>query len=520
MEYMGPVPSMQLKSLVLDEVAKKSALEKQSLWASVESMISDVSFDADMLSRLFGKASPKPSKDTKVKIDSGKKKKVKELGLIEPKRMHNLNISLSRMKIPHDELCAAIVRIDVGVLDAAKIDVLKLCLPMPQELKAVQRHAAKKKSEGKSAEQGFGKVETFFLVLGSIKRLNEKIRALDVRCNLRARVFSIRKDITILREAMQAIHDSHPLKRMMTMVLRLSNYMNYGTYHAGAFGFKVSSLKKLANVRSNNQREAKTLLHAIVKMSTDDKGLRDLESLLQISQATFIQTSSITLRCKQIQQDLSSIENEQAMCADERKDGGDEGENAGHFVDASTELLAEAHAQLAELEALQKLLDTDKEQLAAFLCEDLTTFKVDACIKDVYEFVKSYSRLLAEEKRQVASRARRAAVEEAKAKKQVARKKMKNNLRNTVGTTQDVGKQGRVSGLLDVLSVGSLSNFRGGAGLKRGRSALLDLNAIDIASPRASQSRNIKGHMSKRSLVMHGDADEDSSSDDSSWDSE
>ena len=38
MEYSGPVPSVQLKSLILDEVKKESALGKNSVWASVESI--------------------------------------------------------------------------------------------------------------------------------------------------------------------------------------------------------------------------------------------------------------------------------------------------------------------------------------------------------------------------------------------------------------------------------------------------------------------------------------------------
>ena len=80
-------------------------------------------------------------------------------------------------------------------------------------------------------------------------------------------------------------------------------------------------------------------------------------------------------------------------------------------------------------------------------------------------------------------------------------------------------KQGRVSGLLDVLSVGSLANFRGGASTEKG-SAVPDSNAIDAASPRVSGQQSImhmKGRLSKLSLVMRGDAD--SSSDDSGWDS-
>ena len=147
MDYIGPVPSVQLKPLILDEVAKKSALEKSSLWSSVESTISDVSFDPEMVTRLFSKARVTGTKEMKLKKAASKTTVKKDLGLVDPKRMHNLNISLSKLKIPHDKLCKAIVSIDVDILDTANIDVMKLCLPMPQEITAVKKQVANSDGE-------------------------------------------------------------------------------------------------------------------------------------------------------------------------------------------------------------------------------------------------------------------------------------------------------------------------------------------------------------------------------------
>ena len=125
-------------------------------------------------------------------------------------------------------------------------------------------------------------------------------------------------------------------------------------------------MKKLSNVRSNNPQEAKTLLHAFVKMSANDTSLQELESLLKISNATYIQTSSIAQRCKQIQQDLSSFEYEQAMCKDECDDDSEEAVNAGRFVAASKDLFEQAKAELTHLFTLQKSSTLQKRSLLNF----------------------------------------------------------------------------------------------------------------------------------------------------------
>ena len=96
--------------------------------------------------------------------------------------------------------------------------------------------------------------------------------------------------------------ESAALRRVMALILRLSNFLNCGTYHAGAFGFKVASLKQLGSFRSNVPGEAKTLLHAIVRMVSDDHAILDgSEALLsQLRPAVGIEIGSVIARTSQV----------------------------------------------------------------------------------------------------------------------------------------------------------------------------------------------------------------------------
>ena len=146
MEYFGPVPNTKLKSLILEEVEKVQALNTQSIWCALGNEIHSIRFDDELITKLFAKSvgggvgGKSGSGDTsKLKILSRKKSVSgkKELNLIDAKRMHNLNISLSRMKLPVSVVTNSLMSVNTTVLTTEIVDVLKLVMPLPQELKAV-----------------------------------------------------------------------------------------------------------------------------------------------------------------------------------------------------------------------------------------------------------------------------------------------------------------------------------------------------------------------------------------------
>lgn len=69
-------------------------------------------------------------------------------------------------------------------------------------------------------------------------------------------------------EASREVARSRRLKKLLEIVLALGNYMNKGA-RGNAFGFRLSSLNRLADTKSSSVRGT-TLLHYIVDL-TDRK---------------------------------------------------------------------------------------------------------------------------------------------------------------------------------------------------------------------------------------------------------
>ena len=150
-------------------------------------------------------------------------------------------------------------------------------------------------------------------------------------------------------------------------------------------------------------------------------------------------------------------------------------------------------------------------------------------IKDIYNFVKSYSRILSEEKRLAAARERRAAIEKAKVKMKARNESGNGESRNQyhVKSLSNGSSKGKDSGnqLLDVLSVGSPSNFRGGARSPQNVSATNGDKGFSSQRKRPLTSPEVSflDHFSNLSTTMKSQegnkAEDDNSSSDSGWES-
>lgn len=87
---------------------------------------------------------------------------------------------------------------------------------------------------------------------------------------------SCKKDLDLIQSAVREVRDSKLLQEFLELVLAIGNYMNGSTRRGGAFGFKLGTLSKLADVKSTvSARE--TLLHYIISVAE-----RDFPHLLEL----------------------------------------------------------------------------------------------------------------------------------------------------------------------------------------------------------------------------------------------
>jgi Formin Homology 2 Domain len=93
---------------------------RNSLWAKVESEVTDIEIDEEEFHELF-KADLKGECSLKKTVGSSKKKGA-AVRVVDAKRANNGGIILARLKMTHDEMADAVDRIDSKVLSAEQIE--------------------------------------------------------------------------------------------------------------------------------------------------------------------------------------------------------------------------------------------------------------------------------------------------------------------------------------------------------------------------------------------------------------
>jgi len=107
----------------------------------------------------------------------------------------------------------------------------------------------------------------FFLFL-RIAHYEQRLRSLVYKKKFVTWTSEVEGRTKVVMEASREVARSRRLRKLLEIVLALGNYMNKGA-RGNAFGFRLSSLNRLADTKSSSVRGT-TLLHYIVDL-TDKK---------------------------------------------------------------------------------------------------------------------------------------------------------------------------------------------------------------------------------------------------------
>jgi hypothetical protein len=214
---------------------------------------------------------------------------------------------------------------------------------------------------------------------------------------------------------------------------------------------------------------------------------------LFLGPATYIQTDAIHEHVQSLRHDINALQDEHTICKEELENEENDDDINSLFVESSTKLLKEASDKLNEIEILKNQLHEHEAMLATFLCEEQESFKQDVVVKELHEFAKSFSKIRAEEKRQIIAKERRRKLQE---EREAKSKEMEEKKKNLPKTNSGGGGGGKVNSLLD----GMLH-----ASFMMDRSKLINKRQ-SFSSPTE--------RMKSRSIAMHGEFDEEVSTDD------
>uniref|UniRef100_A0A8C3PAQ8 Inverted formin 2 n=1 Tax=Chrysemys picta bellii TaxID=8478 RepID=A0A8C3PAQ8_CHRPI len=246
-------PTLRMKKLNWQKLPSNVVRESRSMWASVSS-VSDEDIEPDYMSIeqlfCFPQTKPKEKAATPVKVEP------KEITFLDSKKSLNLNIFLKQFRCSNEEVVDMIQKGDRTKFD---VEVLKQLLKLLPEKHEIENLKAFKEDKAKLAS-----ADQFYLLL-----LRVPSYQLRIECMLSCEETTVMLDMLqpkaeAIRKACEDLLTTHRLPVFCQLILKVGNFLNYGSHTGDADGFKISTLLKLTETKANQTRI--TLLHHILEV--------------------------------------------------------------------------------------------------------------------------------------------------------------------------------------------------------------------------------------------------------------
>ncbi|KAH1170909.1 hypothetical protein KIL84_006527 [Mauremys mutica] len=367
-------PTLRMKKLNWQKLPSNVVRESRSMWASVSSG-SDETIEPDYMSIeqlfCFPQTKPKEKAATPVKVEP------KEITFLDSKKSLNLNIFLKQFKCSNEEVVDMIQKGDRTKFD---VEVLKQLLKLLPEKHEIENLKAFKEEKAKLAS-----TDQFYLLL-----LRVPSYQLRIECMLSCEETTVMLDMLqpkaeAIRKACEDLLTTHRLPVFCQLILKVGNFLNYGSHTGDADGFKISTLLKLTETKANQTRI--TLLHHILeeveKSHTDLLQLpKDLE---YVSKAAGINLEIIRAESSSNLKKLLELERKVLSSKDDVK------------AQYETPIQDSINAS-KKLEEEFEIIERKKGELANYLCEDANKLSLEDIFSTMKTFRDLFIRALKENK--------------------------------------------------------------------------------------------------------------------------
>ncbi|NWZ53843.1 DAAM1 protein, partial [Haliaeetus albicilla] len=251
------------------------------------------------------------SKEDAIDDTLSSRHKVKELSVIDGRRAQNCNILLSRLKLSNEEIKRAILTMDEQEdLPKDMLEQLLKFVPEKGDIDLLEEH--------KHELDRMAKADRFLFEMSRINHYQQRLQSLYFKKKFAERVAEVKPKgvmshtslLSAIRAGSKAVLQSSSLQQLLEVVLAFGNYMNKGQ-RGNAFGFKISSLNKIADTKSSIDKNI-TLLHYLITIVEKKypKVLRLHEELRDIPQAAKVNMTELEKEINTLRSGLRAVETE------------------------------------------------------------------------------------------------------------------------------------------------------------------------------------------------------------------
>nr|XP_026693257.1 inverted formin-2 isoform X8 [Ciona intestinalis] len=381
-----PKPTAKLRKFNWQKIPQNTLRKStDSVWENLERGGCELEPNYKTIEELFSQKQIVKKEVTKQK----KKAAPAEVTLIDSRKSLNVNIFLRQFRLPNEEIIKALKQGNREILTEEKLKNMLKFLPEDAEIETIRSF--------KGDPTTLGNAEKYFRLLIGLKDYVLRIEAAIARESFDEEMTSIVPVIDNIKQAVNAIRQCKKLEDFLVLILKTGNYLNFGGYAGDAHAFKITSLLKLSETKSNKPRM--TLMHCVVMEAAENHPhLLDIPSEL-----------SVVMECKTVSVDhLKSTINRLTggiakLTKQVEKSSKEVKEQFAPFLKVATDKVSTFAKDLEEIENLRL-------SLAKYLVEDEAKFKLEECLS-------TFAKLCEQIKSAIKENKERAVMEEKKKKR-------------------------------------------------------------------------------------------------------
>uniref|UniRef100_A0A8C4EV74 Diaphanous-related formin 3 n=1 Tax=Dicentrarchus labrax TaxID=13489 RepID=A0A8C4EV74_DICLA len=368
------------------------------------------------------------------------KKRIKELKVLDPKIAQNLSIFLGSFRMPYQEIRRMIVEVDEEQLTEPMIQNLVKHLPEQEQLNALAKY--------KNEYANLSEPEQFGVVMSSVKRLRPRLSHILFRLQFEEQINNLRPDILAVNAACDEVRKSRSFGRLLELVLLLGNYMNAGSRNAQTYGFDLSSLCKLKDTKSADQKT--TLLHFLAQVCEEEfpNVIKFVEDLEHVDRASRVSAENLEKSLRQMERQLLQLERdlETFSSPDDPND---------MFFTKMASFSKVAREQYGKLVIMHSNMETLYQNMLEYFAVDPKKTSVEELFTDLSNFRSMFTQALKEnlKRRESEEKQRRARAAKEKAEREKQERQQKKRRLLEVNTEND--ETGVMDSLLEALQSGA-----------------------------------------------------------------
>ncbi|KFP44878.1 Inverted formin-2, partial [Chlamydotis macqueenii] len=367
-------PTLRMKKLNWQKLPSNVVRESHSMWASVSSSSEEtIEPNYTSIEQLFCFPQPTPKEKTAAPV----KAEPKEITFLDSKKSLNLNIFLKQFKCSNEEVAAMVQNGDRTKFD---VEVLKQLLKLLPEKHEIENLKAFKEEKSKLAN-----ADQFYLLLLQIPSYQLRIECMLICEETTVVLDMIQPKAEAIRKACEDLLHSHRLPLFCQLILKVGNFLNYGSHTGDADGFKISTLLKLTETKANQTRI--TLLHHILEeVENSHTDLLELPKDLEyVSKAAGINLDIIRTESSTNLKKLMELQRKVLSSNDDVKQ-------------QYEKLIQDSIDASRKLEEEFETIERKREELANYLCEDPSKLSLEDIFSTMKTFRDLFIRALKENK--------------------------------------------------------------------------------------------------------------------------